>query len=70
MVTSGHSVRMKSSLSLVTSCPSRGRASSTFLALLSSRTVSRDLRNLGGWGESTLKGLALNSVGLSGTVPG
>lgn len=54
---------------LLTSCPSSGRASSTFFALFSSLTGSRDLRNLAGWGERTLKGLELKNVGLSGTKP-
>lgn len=54
---------------VLTSCPNSGRASSAFLALLSSFTGSRDLRNLAGWGDRTLKGLELKNAAPSASKP-
>lgn len=57
----GHWERIKLKVLLLTSCASSGRASRAFLALFSSRTGSRDLRNFAGCGERTLKGLELKN---------
>lgn len=54
---------------VTTSCPSSGLDSKDLFTLFSSLTGSRDLRNLGVWGVSTLKGLELKKVGLSGGKP-